>query len=67
MNILKLVGSVAGHITKATIKVGTSSTKSLVEGYASAFKDKEPEVLSPTNVEPQSEKREKPVQMEMDL
>tara|TARA_R100000315_G_scaffold201_1_gene72 strand:+ start:311 stop:514 length:204 start_codon:yes stop_codon:yes gene_type:complete len=67
MNILKLVGSVAGHITKATIKVGTSSTKSLVEGYASAFKDKEPEVLSPTNVETQSEKREKPVQMEMDL
>jgi len=67
MNILELVGSVAGHITKATIKVGAGSAKSLAKGYASAFKDKEPEVLSPTNVETQSEKREKPIQMEMEL
>lgn len=66
MNILEIIGKVAGQVTKATIKVGAGSAKSLAKGYASAFKE-EPEVLSPTNVETHSEKREKPIQMEMEL
>ena len=66
MNILEVIGNVAGQITKATIKVGAGSAKSIAKGYASAFKQ-EPEVLSPTNVEPQSEKKEQQVQMELEL
>ena len=65
MNILEIIGNVAGQVTKATIKVGAGSAKSLAKGYASAFK--EPEVLSPTNVDPQSEKKEQQVQMELEL